>query len=52
MRDKGLDPEADRKQRTDFGKRILTSLHDLKRKGRVEQIGPNRNVRWRRLTEG
>lgn len=51
MRDKGLDPEADRKQRTDFGKRILTSLHDLKRKGRVEQIGANRNVRWRVVKE-
>jgi hypothetical protein len=47
MRDKGFDPEADRKQRTDFGKRILTSLHDLRRKGHVEKIGLNRNVRWR-----
>jgi hypothetical protein len=49
MREKALDPEADRKQRTDFGKRFLVTLHDLKRQGRVEKIGVGRGVRWRLL---
>jgi hypothetical protein len=47
MRDKGLDPEADRKQRTDFGKRILVSLHDLRKSGHVEKIGAGKGVRWK-----
>jgi hypothetical protein len=50
MREKGLDPEADRKQRTDFTRRILVSLHDLRRAGTVEKIGQGRGVRWK-LTE-
>jgi len=47
MREKGLDPESDRKQRTDFTKRILVSLHDLRKAGTVEKIGAGRGVRWR-----
>lgn len=47
MREKGLDPEADRKQRTDFTRRILVSLHDLRRAGTVEKVGAGRGVRWR-----
>jgi hypothetical protein len=47
MREKGLDPEADRKQRTDFTRRILVSLHDLRRAGTVEKIGYGRGVRWK-----
>jgi hypothetical protein len=47
MREKGLDPEADRKQRTDFTRRILVSLHDLRRAGTVEKVGAGRGVRWK-----
>lgn len=47
MREKGLDPEADRKQRTDFTRRILVSLHDLHRAGTVEKVGAGRGVRWK-----
>lgn len=47
MREKGMDPEADRKQRTDFTRRILVSLHDLRRAGTVEKIGYGRGVRWK-----
>lgn len=47
MREKGLDPEADRKQRTDFTRRILVSLHDLRKAGTVEKIGNGRGVRWK-----
>jgi hypothetical protein len=47
MREKGLDPEADRKQRTDLTRRILVSLHDLRRAGTVEKIGYGRGVRWK-----
>jgi len=46
MREKGLDPEADRRQRVDFTKRILVSLHDLRKAGAVEKIGHGRGVRW------
>ena len=49
MREKGLDPEADRKQRTDFTRRILVSLHDLRRAGTVEKVGEGRGVRWKLL---
>ena len=42
MRDKGLDPEADRKTRADFIKRILVSLHDLRKAGMIEKIGHSR----------
>ena len=47
MRDKGLDPEADRNQRTDFTRRILVSLHDLRRAGTVEKVGAGRGVKWK-----
>ncbi len=47
MREKGLDPEADRKQRADFTRRILVSLHDLRKAGTVEKIGQGRGVRWK-----
>ena len=47
MREKGLDPEADRKQRADFTRRILVSLHDLRKNGTVEKIGHGRGVSWR-----
>jgi hypothetical protein len=47
MREKGLDSEADRKQRTDFTRRILVSLHDLRRTGTVEKIGNGRGVKWK-----
>ena len=47
MRDKGLDPEADRKQRRDFTRRILVTLHDMRKAGTVEKIGAARGVRWK-----
>jgi hypothetical protein len=47
MREKGLDPEADRKQRTDFTQRILVSLHDLRRAGTVDKVGAGRGVKWK-----
>lgn len=47
MRDKGLDPAADRKVRTSFAQRFLTSLHDLRKAGKVERMGGGKGVRWR-----
>jgi hypothetical protein len=47
MRDKGLDPEADRKVRADFTRRFLVTLHDFRKNGLVEKIGDKRGVRWR-----
>jgi hypothetical protein len=46
MRDKGLDPE-NRKLRRDFTRRILVSLHDLKKAGVVLKDGHARAVTWR-----
>ena len=46
MRDKGMDPEADRKSRADFILRVLVSLHDLRKAGMVEKVGHGRGVRW------
>ena len=46
MRDKGMDPEADRKTRADFIRRILVSLRDMRKAGYVEKIGHGRGVRW------
>jgi hypothetical protein len=46
MRDKGLDPEADRKLRTNFAQRFLTSLHDLRKIGRVKCVGAGKGVWW------
>ena len=51
MRDKGLDPEADKKLRVNFSQRILTSLHDLRKAGEVVKIGDGRGVRWRLKSE-
>jgi hypothetical protein len=39
MRDKGLEPEADRKTRTDSNRRILVSLQDLVKATVVEKVG-------------
>jgi len=47
MREKGLDPEADRKTRSDFIRRILVSLHDLRKTNMVEKVGHGRGVIWR-----
>ena len=47
MREKGLDPEADRKTRSDFIRRILVSLHDLRKAGMIEKVGHGRGVVWR-----
>lgn len=46
MRDKGLDPE-DRKLWRDFTRRILVSLHDLKKTGTVLKFGHGRGVTGR-----
>ncbi len=46
MRDKGMDPE-NRKMRRDFTRRILVSLHDLKKAGAVQKFGHGRGVTWR-----
>jgi hypothetical protein len=51
MRDKGLDPEANRKLRTDFGRRILVTLHDMVKAGQIEKIGHGRGVRWQGITQ-
>lgn len=48
MREKGLDPEADRKTRSDFIRRILVSLHDLRKANMIEKIGHGRGVVWQR----
>jgi hypothetical protein len=47
MREKGLDPEADRKLRADFTRRFLVTLHDMRKAGMVEKIGSGRGVVWR-----
>jgi hypothetical protein len=47
MPDKGMDPEADPKMRTNFCQRFLTSLHDLRKIGRVECVGAGKGVQWR-----
>jgi hypothetical protein len=46
MLDKRLDPEKNRKIRTDFIRRILVSLHDLRKADMVEKIGHGRGVKW------
>ena len=45
MKDKGLDPE-NRKLRRDFTRRILVSLHDLRKAGAILKIGHGRGVTW------
>ena len=47
MRDKGLDPGTDHRTRVDFTKRILVTLHDLKKAGSIEKVGEGRGVTWR-----
>ena len=47
MRDKGLDPETERRIRTDFTRRILITLHDLRKAGTIEKVGHGRGVVWR-----
>jgi hypothetical protein len=47
MLDKGLDPVGNKKLRTLFAQRFLTSFHDLLKTGRVERIGTGSGVRWR-----
>lgn len=47
MRDKGLDPDKDKAVKRDFVRRFLTTLHDLKRAGKIEQIGYGNGVQWR-----
>jgi len=46
MRDKGFDPENDKPTRTDFVRRVSLALGDMRRKGKVEKIGPGRGIRW------
>lgn len=46
MRDKRLDPEKERKLRTDFNRRILVTLHDMVKAGHIEKVGHGRGVRW------
>ena len=46
MKEKGLDPEADRKTRSDFIRRVLVSLHDLRKSGVIEKVGHGRGVVW------
>jgi hypothetical protein len=49
---KGLDPERDRRLRTDFVRRILQTLDSLERRyGRVAKSGSGRGIRWR-LSDG
>ncbi|MGA7713169.1 MAG: hypothetical protein WCA81_14790 [Rhizomicrobium sp.] len=49
MKDNGMDPDADRKTRADFIRRILVSLHDLRKAGMIEKMGHGRGVRWKAL---
>jgi hypothetical protein len=52
MRDKGLNPKTSRKLRTDFNRRILVTLHDLRKAGQIEKVGHGRGVRWQALPAG
>jgi hypothetical protein len=47
MMEKGMDPEADHKTRSDFIRRILASLQDLRDSNVVEKVGHGRGVVWR-----
>lgn len=48
MRDKRLDPERDRRLRTDFVRRILQTLDSLERRyGRVMKSGSGRGIKWK-----
>lgn len=46
MKDKGMDPDKDRKTRSDFTRRILVTLHDLRKAGYIEKTGHGRGVKW------
>jgi hypothetical protein len=46
MRDKGLDPDKDRAVKRDFVRRILVTLHDLRKYGHIEKVGFGRGVKW------
>ena len=48
MKDKGLDPN-EKRVRADFTRRILISLHDLRKAGLVEKIGHGKGVKWQAL---
>ncbi len=52
MKDKGLDPDKDRKIRTDFNRRILVSPHHLVKANVVEKVGHGRGVVWRLSAAG
>lgn len=47
MKEKGLDPENNRKLRSDFIRRILVALHDLRDADEIEKVGHGRGVVWR-----
>jgi len=49
MLDKRLDPEKNRKIRTDFSRRILVTLHDLRKADMIEKVGHGRGVQWREV---
>ena len=44
MREKALGPEADRKARSDFAKRISISLRDRRNARMIEKIGHGRGI--------
>jgi hypothetical protein len=45
---KGLDPDRDRRLRTDFVRRILQTLDSLERRyGKVTKSGHGKGIRWR-----
>ena len=50
MRDKRLDLEKNQKLRTDFCRRILVTLHDMRKAGQIEKVGHGRGVRWQAVT--
>ena len=47
MRDKGLDPDTERRLRADFTRRILITLHDLRKAGAIEKVGHGKGVQWK-----
>jgi hypothetical protein len=47
MKDKGLDPNKDRKLLSDFIRRILVSLHVLEKAVEIAKVGDGRDVIWR-----
>jgi hypothetical protein len=51
MKDKGLEPE-NRKLRRDFTRRILLSLHELKKAGVILKLGHGRGVTWKLKEQG